>query len=158
MSPMSPMAAIDLTTANHSAAINFNAGLLPLQMSISTMPVPVPVPVAPVAPVTQNTIRRMQSRKMYVCPDCGKGLSHRYTLGRHRKTVCGKIRNTNGRWKCICGRRYESQGSLSRHIKFECHVDPQFQCIFCDSKFTQQCSLSRHLKKKHPNKVSAISH
>lgn len=149
------MAAVDLTTANHSTSVNFNADLLPLQMSISS--IPVPVSVTPVAPVTQNSIWRPQTRKKYVCPDCGKGLSHRYTLGRHRKTVCGKIRNTNGKWKCRCGRRYESPGSLSRHIKFECHGNPQFQCIFCNSKFTQQCSLSRHLKKKHPNKISTIS-
>lgn len=89
------------------------------------------------------------NKKRYMCPVCSKRLSHRYTLDRHLKTVCGKIRNTTGKWQCVCERRYESQGSLSRHLKYECDQPPQFNCIFCNKFFSQKCSLTRHLKKKH---------
>ncbi|KAL6264010.1 hypothetical protein P5V15_004091 [Pogonomyrmex californicus] len=105
-------------------------------------------------PEMQNSYLQ-QPYKKYSCPDCGKGLSHTFTLDRHRRTVCGKVRNTNGKWKCnFCTRRYESVGSLSRHSKYECRVEPQFHCVFCDSKFTQRCSLTRHLKKKHRESTS----
>ncbi|XP_024889515.1 transcription factor Ovo-like 2 [Temnothorax curvispinosus] len=104
--------------------------------------------------ITQNSWSP-PTRKGYMCPGCGKGLSHKYTLDRHLKTVCGKVRNTNGKWKCKdCNRTYESQGSLSRHYRYECHVNPQFRCVFCKRLFTQKCSLSRHLKKKHQKDVN----
>ncbi|XP_011882306.1 PREDICTED: zinc finger protein 2-like [Vollenhovia emeryi] len=158
------MAAIDLTTNFKTGCHHLPPASTPMSLEHAEPEAPaVPaVPVASVMPVTFGTqnscIWRSQTRKMYMCPDCGKGLSHRYTLDRHRKTVCGKVRNINGKWKCnFCGRRYESQGSLSRHYRFECRVDPQFRCIFCESKFTQQCSLSRHLKKKHTEKGSIDS-
>ncbi|XP_011687050.1 PREDICTED: zinc finger and SCAN domain-containing protein 10-like [Wasmannia auropunctata] len=150
-SPTSPATAVDLTIAN---SVPLNPNLLPLHLSMSSVPVSV-TPIAPVAPVTQDSHWRLQDSKTYVCPDCGKGLSHRYTLERHRRTVCGKIRNTKGKWKCnFCTRRYESLGSLSRHNRFECGVPPKFFCIFCPKRFTQQCSLSRHLKKIHIDKTN----
>ncbi|XP_018363312.1 PREDICTED: putative transcription factor Ovo-like 1 [Trachymyrmex cornetzi] len=156
-SPTSPMTAVDLTINN---SVHFNTGLPPLRPSMSSASVSVDSSIdqtgywTSFVPETQNCNWGSQN-KTYRCPDCGKGLSHRYTLDRHRKTVCGKIRNITGKYKCnFCNKRYKSLGSLSRHHKFECRVDPQFSCIFCNSKFTQQCSLSRHLKKKHPEEVA----
>lgn len=130
--------AIDLTTKNQ-----FNSLLMPISSE--------GVPVAPVMSVPQNS----QTHKMYVCPGCGNHLSCKYTLDRHRETVCGKPRNVNGKWKCKnCNRRYEFKGSLTRHTKYECKKNPRFRCVFCERKFTQKSSLSRHMKKKHPEKLS----
>ncbi|XP_019697136.1 putative transcription factor Ovo-like 1 [Harpegnathos saltator] len=91
-----------------------------------------------------------QTDKPYMCSKCGKGLSHIFTLNRHRKTVCGKVRSTSGKWKCEhCARSYKTEGNLSRHTRYECGVPRQFYCVFCKRAFTQRCSLSRHLKKFH---------
>ncbi|XP_036145667.1 MDS1 and EVI1 complex locus protein EVI1-A [Monomorium pharaonis] len=122
------------------------------------MPASASVPVAPVAPVAQSlyipSLKGDEAqasiiRQGKMCPNCGKGLACQSSLKRHLETVCGKVRNVNGKWICVCGRRYETIGSLTRHKRFECRVEPQFHCIFCGRKFTQQCSLSRHLKNKH---------
>uniref|UniRef100_V9IIF7 AML1-EVI-1 fusion protein n=1 Tax=Apis cerana TaxID=7461 RepID=V9IIF7_APICE len=86
----------------------------------------------------------------YRCWNCGKLYTHKSTLKRHRETVCGKIRNTNGKWKCLrCPRSYRSEGNLERHLRYECGVARQFSCILCNRKFTQHSSLVRHIKKLH---------
>ena len=91
-----------------------------------------------------------EADKPYTCSSCGKCYTHIFTLNRHRRTVCGKIRNTSGKWKCPrCSRAYATEGNLMRHIKFECGVRRRFICIICNHRFTQRCSLLRHLKSFH---------
>ncbi|XP_078043289.1 uncharacterized protein LOC144473357 [Augochlora pura] len=91
-----------------------------------------------------------ETDKPYMCSSCGKGYTHIFTLNRHRRTVCGKIRNTSGKWKCPrCTRSYVTEGNLVRHVRFECGVRRKFCCIFCNRKFTQRCSLIRHLRNFH---------
>ena len=91
-----------------------------------------------------------ETDKPYMCSSCGKGYTHIFTLNRHRRTVCGKIRNTSGKWKCPrCSRSYVTEGNLVRHVRFECGVRRKFCCIFCNRKFTQRCSLIRHLRNFH---------
>ncbi|XP_077275778.1 uncharacterized protein LOC143904753 [Temnothorax americanus] len=147
---VSPMAPVDLTVnhvdhqANHSHPVNVNP-YHPLQLSIFSTD----------TSITQNSCNRSpQTGKGYKCPCCDKDLSHKYTLVRHLKTVCGKVRYTNGKWECKgCNRTYESQGSLSRHCRYECRVNPQFRCVFCKRLFTQKCSLSRH-ERKHQKDIN----
>ncbi|XP_076287959.1 uncharacterized protein LOC143212732 [Lasioglossum baleicum] len=91
-----------------------------------------------------------ETDKPYMCSNCGKGYTHIFTLNRHRRTVCGKIRNTTGKWKCRrCNRAYVTEGNLVRHVRFECGVRRKFCCIFCNRKFTQRSSLTRHLRNYH---------
>ncbi|XP_018310309.1 zinc finger protein 319-like [Mycetomoellerius zeteki] len=148
--PMSPAVAIDLTTNN---SVHFNTGLLPLHLSSASVPVDPSIDQTRYRTSvleTQNFNCRSQTYKAYKCPICRKGMSSQYALVRHRKTVCGKIRNITGEFKChSCNKKYDSKGSLSRHKKYECDVPPQFSCIFCNGSFTQKCSLSRHLKTQH---------
>lgn len=92
-----------------------------------------------------------------MCSKCGNGLSHLSTLNRHRKTVCGKVRNTSGKWKCDhCSRSYKTEGNLARHTRYECGVPRQFYCVFCNRAFTQRCSLSRHLKNFHKSNFDGL--
>lgn len=112
----------------------------------------------PILPATQDvSIWKPKTDKPYMCPVCSKGFSHVFTLLRHRNTVCGKIRNTTGEWKCRhCNRTYETKGNLTRHCKFECGVSRQFYCIFCNRKFTQRCSVKRHIENFHKKDVSEV--
>ncbi|KOC67974.1 Zinc finger protein Xfin [Habropoda laboriosa] len=97
-----------------------------------------------------------ETDKPYMCTNCGKGYTHIFTLNRHRRTVCGKVRNTNGKWKCArCSRSYVTEGNLVRHVKFECGVRRKFCCIFCNRKFTQRCSLIRHLRNFHNESIDS---
>nr|XP_012225998.1 PREDICTED: zinc finger protein 236-like [Linepithema humile] len=98
-----------------------------------------------------------QNYKQFTCSDCRKGLSCAYALNRHKKTVCGKTRNPDGKWKCeTCNRSYDSKGSLSRHLRNECNVPSKFGCIFCHRRFTQYSSLRRHEKKFHTEECKKI--
>ncbi|XP_076621377.1 uncharacterized protein LOC143341885 isoform X2 [Colletes latitarsis] len=64
-----------------------------------------------------------ETDKPYMCSSCGKGYTHIFTLNRHRRTVCGKIRNTNGKWKCPrCTRSYVTEGNLVRHVSLIRHL------------------------------------
>ncbi|XP_039284551.1 longitudinals lacking protein, isoforms N/O/W/X/Y-like isoform X2 [Nilaparvata lugens] len=32
-----------------------------------------------------------------------------------------------------CGRSYNQKGNLNRHLRYECGVEPQFQCVINNS-------------------------
>ena len=56
----------------------------------------------------------------------------------------------------ICGRSYVNKGSLSRHKKYECGVDPKFVCDYCEYTSKRKHTLlvhiiSRHLKTEKNN-------
>jgi len=44
-----------------------------------------------------------------------------------------------------CGRSYKNKRSLWRHLKFECGVQPKFECLICNKKFTDNQSMKRHV-------------
>ncbi|KAF7386702.1 hypothetical protein HZH66_011154 [Vespula vulgaris] len=92
---------------------------------------------------------KCKTDKPYMCSKCNKGFACTYSMKRHQRTVCGKIRNTNGQFKCKCGRSYPNKGNLKRHVVNECGVERRFWCCFCLKRFTQNSSRIRHLRKFH---------
>lgn len=48
-----------------------------------------------------------------------------------------------------CGRHYASSGNLKRHVKYECGVEPQFQCPICKKKFQHRHSVKIHVVSTH---------
>jgi len=57
-----------------------------------------------------------------------------YFLENFKKFICNR-----------CNRKYKYQTSLSRHIKYECGVSPQFQCQFCYKQFRYKNELKTHV-------------
>ncbi|KAK1123172.1 hypothetical protein K0M31_008805 [Melipona bicolor] len=45
-----------------------------------------------------------------------------------------------------CGNAYTRSHSLNRHIKFECGVEPQFECPICHKKSKHKHNLVLHMK------------
>lgn len=43
-----------------------------------------------------------------------------------------------------CGRSYAHRQSLSFHLRYECGVEPQFECELCNKKFTKHSTLKSH--------------
>lgn len=48
-----------------------------------------------------------------------------------------------------CTKTYRLKHSLTRHIKYECGMDPIFSCNFCDRKFKHNYDLNVHIRNKH---------
>lgn len=48
-----------------------------------------------------------------------------------------------------CGRLYKVKGSLTKHLKLECGVAPQFRCRLCLKSFKQKVTLKAHLVSVH---------
>lgn len=47
-----------------------------------------------------------------------------------------------------CGRYYtgkKRKSSLKRHLTYECGIDPQFRCIYCQKRFTVKTNMKRHV-------------
>lgn len=52
----------------------------------------------------------------------------------------------NGSLPCPqCGKVYKLRKSLAQHLRLECMMEPQFQCMHCSSKFKRNATLNRHL-------------
>ncbi|XP_017756824.1 PREDICTED: zinc finger E-box-binding homeobox protein zag-1-like [Eufriesea mexicana] len=59
--------------------------------------------------------------------------------------------NTNSRdsssYSCPrCGNAYTRSHSLNRHIRFECGVEPQFECPICHKKSKHKHNLVLHMR------------
>jgi len=48
-----------------------------------------------------------------------------------------------------CGRRYTRKDSLNRHVTYECGVEPQFKCSFCNKTCAQKYNLKKHMITVH---------
>jgi hypothetical protein len=48
-----------------------------------------------------------------------------------------------------CGKVYMRKGTLTRHLKFECGKEPQFQCPLCPLRTKHKSSLLTHMYCKH---------
>lgn len=43
-----------------------------------------------------------------------------------------------------CQRKYRNAGSLIRHKRYECGLEPQFRCDICLKSFTRNTTLRDH--------------
>lgn len=48
-----------------------------------------------------------------------------------------------------CGKGYGVRRSLHRHQKFECGVEPKFECPVCNKKCTHKFNLKQHMLSHH---------
>jgi len=48
-----------------------------------------------------------------------------------------------------CGRKYKHKGSVARHLKYECGVNPKFQCVICHKPFKQRINHKIHMIRIH---------
>ncbi|KAK7573710.1 hypothetical protein V9T40_010901 [Parthenolecanium corni] len=51
-----------------------------------------------------------------------------------------------------CGRKYKYKGNLSQHLKNECGKEKQFECEFCNKRFTHKSTVKKHAYLLH-NKI-----
>ena len=49
-----------------------------------------------------------------------------------------------------CGRSYKRRETLTRHRKFECGIEPKFNCSLCQMRFKRKDKLKEHEMKRHP--------
>eukprot|EP00088_Acartia_fossae_P068741 TRINITY_DN8781_c0_g1_i5.p1 TRINITY_DN8781_c0_g1~~TRINITY_DN8781_c0_g1_i5.p1 ORF type:complete len:635 (+),score=153.52 TRINITY_DN8781_c0_g1_i5:65-1969(+) len=55
-----------------------------------------------------------------------------------------------GRFKCErCGKSYNWNYNLNRHMRFECGIGNRFQCGVCKRRFPHKQNAAIHLKRKH---------
>lgn len=48
-----------------------------------------------------------------------------------------------------CGKKYKYKAGLSSHLKYECGVEPKFECYVCYRKFAHRSNMRSHLCRKH---------
>ena len=60
-------------------------------------------------------------------------------------------------YKCArCGNSYASPHSLNRHLRFECGVEPQFECPLCHKKSKHKHNLMLHMR-THQNRWKSLN-
>ncbi|XP_046995020.1 gastrula zinc finger protein XlCGF8.2DB-like isoform X4 [Schistocerca americana] len=65
-----------------------------------------------------------------------QGISQWYPDVKARSFTCARCHNA-----------YTRRHNLMRHIRFECGVEPQFECPVCHIKMKHKFSLIKHMKK-----------
>lgn len=48
-----------------------------------------------------------------------------------------------------CSRIYSKKHSVLRHLRYECGVEPRFQCTICNQRFKHRSDQQRHQRKIH---------
>lgn len=57
------------------------------------------------------------------------------------------VQTTGGAYTCSrCGNSYARPHSLNRHIRFECGVEPKFECPICHKKSKHKHNLVLHMR------------
>ncbi|XP_030765785.1 zinc finger protein Xfin-like [Sitophilus oryzae] len=102
--------------------------------------------------------------KPYKCHQCHKGYALKSSLCNHLNE-CGK----EPQFRCMvpfcdykskrkdllklncprCNRHYAQTYTLTRHLRYECGVDPAFKCPNCPYTARRKFSLKQHYLKKH---------
>ncbi|KAG8259221.1 hypothetical protein J6590_014691 [Homalodisca vitripennis] len=60
------------------------------------------------------------------------------------------VTKENGPHVCqSCGKVYQQKRTLQRHLRYECGVPPQFQCVMCPYRSKHRSHLTRHLVTVH---------
>lgn len=54
---------------------------------------------------------------------------------------------------CVCGKKYKSRHTLTRHLKLECGKEPGYSCPFCSYRTKQNSNLSRHINTVHRHDI-----
>ena len=97
----------------------------------------------------------------FVCDYCGYRCKHKGTLVVHISNVHLKSGQYMRRkdqaqkevqylYKCDqCGRTYFNKQSLNRHKRYECGVEPKFECDYCGHKAKQKTHIANHIFKLH---------
>lgn len=64
--------------------------------------------------------------------------------------VFSTVDSTKGTFKCPkCTKLYITVGNLNMHLKYECGVEPKFQCSFCPHRSKLKGNLMKHILLKH---------
>ncbi|XP_024889483.1 longitudinals lacking protein, isoforms A/B/D/L-like, partial [Temnothorax curvispinosus] len=48
-----------------------------------------------------------------------------------------------------CGRAFNWKRNLTRHLKYECGLQPRFKCPYCDYYGKLKGNVSKHLLRRH---------
>lgn len=51
-----------------------------------------------------------------------------------------------------CGRAFNWKRNLTRHLKYECGLQPRFKCPYCDYYGKLKGNVSKHLLRRHNNR------
>jgi len=68
------------------------------------------------------------------------------------KKINRKAENPNNKqsFKCQkCGKCYNWNYNLNRHMRFECGIENRFECSLCQKRFPYKQNAAIHLKRKH---------
>ena len=69
--------------------------------------------------------------------------------GRKRNESAGKPGERQS-FKCQkCGKCYNWNYNLNRHMRFECGIENRFECSLCHKRFPYKQNAAIHLKRKH---------
>lgn len=49
----------------------------------------------------------------------------------------------------MCSKSYKSKYKLTRHMKYECGQEPQFQCPYCIHRSCHKFNLKKHILYVH---------
>ena len=61
-----------------------------------------------------------------------------------------KKESTRQAFKCgKCGKSYNWNYNLNRHMRFECGIQNRFECSMCQKRFPYKQNVAIHLKRKH---------
>merc|ERR1719285_51491 len=60
------------------------------------------------------------------------------------------VKSEKQSFKCQkCGKSYNWNYNLNRHMRFECGIQNRFECAMCHKRFPYKQNAAIHLKRKH---------
>lgn len=55
-----------------------------------------------------------------------------------------------------CSKTFSWKGNLSRHLRYECNVQPRFQCPHCQYRCKVKSDVGKHIVRRHKGLESFV--
>ena len=98
-----------------------------------------------------NSLFSLQSnKKLLKVPISDNSLSKKKEESLASSNLVKKEKEQKQSFKCQkCGKCYNWNYNLNRHMRFECGIENRFECSMCQKRFPYKQNVAIHLKRKH---------
>jgi len=116
---------------------------LPLGQALPSSPIHYLTPTSP-------GIESGSFRLVLPSPTSDNSLSKKKEESLASSNLVKKEKEQKQSFKCQkCGKCYNWNYNLNRHMRFECGIENRFECSMCQKRFPYKQNVAIHLKRKH---------
>lgn len=105
--------------------------------------------------ISKHLKKHCKVEKPFECYLCRNRFKRKENLQNHIYSIHQRSKDAKASHFCPnCSRSYHHKKDMVRHLRYQCGVEPRFQCAFCPHRATFKANLKLHVKSHHPGNIT----